>query len=280
MTAREHLQPELFDPGPRLSAEEQDAREHERMGQQVAAFGELSVSVPTSVVPDIQRVGSIRTQHETNRSQGAFNPQLRHERETEMGYSEAPVYGYFSRSPSEDAPYGDTSFHLKSEVKDRTYMMPGDSLNAWSVPDTARASEVAAGREKAPQPIFPVNDSSYEDVPYVEAHILPDERPETVGMGSQGYTSRVPLEDVSRVSICEGGLRFDPEGKRRDESRVRNFQVGGDLEREGIPVEHVLTDIVEQPSLPMEYRDKPSPPTQYGTRKRRVRHQDLGSELG
>lgn len=278
MTAREHLQPELFDPGPRLSAEEQDAREHERMGQQVAAFGELSVSVPTSVVPDIQRVGSIRTQHETNRSQGAFNPPLRQEVEQKMGYSEAPVYGYFSRSPGEDPPYGDTAFHLKSSVKDRTYMYPGDSLNEAGATETENARGVAQGNH--PVPVPERWDASYETTDYVEGHILPDERPETVGMGSQGYTSRIPLEDVARVSIHEGSLRFDPEGKRRDESRVRNFQVGGDLEREGIPVEHVLTDIVEQPSLPMKYHDKPSPPSQHGTRKRRVRHQDLGSELG
>ena len=290
MSAGDHLQPELFDPGPRLSAEEQDRREHERQGQQVAAFGEVAISVPRSVVPDIQRLGSIRTQHETERSQGAFNPQLRHELESAMGYDDAPVYGYLRRSPSEEPPYGGVDFRLKSSVKDRTYMHPGDSLNNYhsnrfapgrdilsdnAAPESARVRDVTAGVEPAPTPQDDIHD--YENLGYVEAHILPDQRPETLGLigPGLGYASRVPLSDVRKASIHEGSLRFDPEGQRRNESRRGNFHVGQDLEREGIPVDHVLTDLTEQPSLPMEYYDGPQPSSKFGTRKRRVRHQDM-----
>ena len=245
------------------------------MGREVATFGEISVSTPRSVVPDIQRLGSIRTQHETGRSQGAFNPGLREDVERQMGYDESPVYGYFQRDPSEEPPYGNVNFHLKSSTKDRTYVHPGDSLNysrSGSYP-TEHAREIISGEVPAPPPPDP--EQSYETTDYIEAHILPDTRPETLGMRAQGYASRVPLEDVSRVSIHEGGLRFDPDGTRRDDDRRMNFQVGGDLAREGIAVDHVLSDIVEQPSLPMEYRDGPQPSSKFGVNKRRVRHQDV-----
>lgn len=275
MSAGDHLQPELFDPGPRLSAGEQDAAEHARMGRQVATFGEVSAGVPRSVVPDIQRLGSIRTQHETGRSQGAFNPELRSKVERDMGYDESPVYGYFQRSLDEEPPYGNVTFHLKSSVKDRTYVHPGDSLNysrSGSYP-TEHAREVISGDAPAPPPPDP--EQSYETTDYIEAHILPDARSETLGMRAEGYTSRVPLEDVSRVSVHEGSLRFDPDGARRDDDRQMNFQVGGDLAREGFVVDHVLSDIVEQPSLPMQYNDGPQPSSKFSVRRRRVPHKNL-----
>lgn len=282
MPANRHLQPELFDPGPRLSAHEQDAREHARMGRQVATFGEVAVSTPRNVVPRIQMDGGIRTQHETARSQGAFNPPLRRQVESEMGYDEAPVYGYFRRSPTEEPPYGNVDFHLKSSVKDRTYMHPGDSLNNFQAaeftgiegPETASTREVIEGSVPAPRP-GGEDESTYEDVDYVEAHILPDARPETLGLAGSNYASRVPLEDVRKVSIHESGMRFDPTGEFRDHARKINFQVGRDLSQAGIPVEHVLTDLTEQRPLPLDFHGDPGPPSIFGTRKRVVRHEDM-----
>ena len=285
MPANRHLQPELFNPGRSLSPGEQDAREHARDGWQVATFGEVAISLPRSVVPHVLRDGGIRTQHETMRSQGAFNPTLRRQVESEMGYDDAPVYGYFQRSPGEEPPYGNAAFHLKSSAKDRTYLHPGDSLNDYqdtqyhggegTGTDNVSVRGVTEGTERAGAPVDPLLD--YADLDYVEAHILPDARQETLGLigPGMGYASRVPLSDVRKVSIHEGSLRFDPEGQRRDESRRMNFHIGQDLEREGIPVEHVLTDLVEQPSLPMEYHDGPQPSAKFGTRKRVVRHADL-----
>lgn len=283
MPANRHLQPELFHPGRSLSPGEQDAREHARDGWQVATFGEVNISTPREVVPHIQRDGSIRTQHETIRSQGAFNPALRRQVESEMGYDEAPVYGYFRRSPTEEPPYGNVNFHLKSSVKDRTYMHPGDSLNDYQEvqydggegtgTDNSSARGVTEGSERAGAPVDPSLD--YADLDYVEAHILPDARSETLGLAGSIYASRVPLEDVRKVSIHEGGMRFDPTGEFRDHGRKVNFQVGRDLSQAGIPVEHVLTDLTEQPSLPMQYNDGPQPSSIFGTRKRVVRHEDM-----
>ena len=204
MSASDHLQPELFDPGPRLSAEEQDRREHARTGRQVATFGEIAVGMPRSSAESVAITGAIMTQHETGDSQGAYNPRLREDVEDQMGYPSLPVYGAIRRSPTEPVHYGSVNFHLKSSVKDRSAMWPGDSLNDASVGpvETAGIQDVAEGYDDAPQPVEPWED--YESTRYVEAHILADhERPETQGAGGCRAGPALGCRPCDRL-----GLRF------------------------------------------------------------------------
>ena len=276
MSAREHLQPRLFDPGPEPLPEDRDRVQQARVGRELANFGEVAISMPPAPAESVAVTGAIMTQYETGDSQGAYSPSLRQEVETAMGYEdEPPVYGYFSRGPNESPPYGRVDFRLKSSVKDRTYMHSGDSLNRYgsskftgdSAPETMDARSVAEGYAE-----LPVDQA---DIEYVEAHILPDHRPETVGMGDGVYPARVPLSDVHRVDIHDRSTRFDPSGEARLAQRSRNFDLGRDLERAGVPVDHVLADLTEQPSLPMQYNDGPQPSAKFGTRKRVVRHEDM-----
>jgi hypothetical protein len=248
----------------------------------VAQFGEVAVSAPREAAQHILNSGSIKTQFETLRSQGAFNPSLRHVAEKGMGYDyEAPVYGYFRRSEGEEAPYGNVDFRLDSSVKQRAAMHPGDSLNDYARGkdlEPQNAGEVARGEADAPEPN---SWSSYEDVDYVEAHIGSDpSRPETVAKAAargDRDAARVPLSDVRSMVIGEGSLRFDLDGSRRNADRPKNFELGRQASKMGISVEHSLTDLVEQPTLPMAYNDGPQPSSEFSTRKRLVRHGDLST---
>lgn len=279
MSAGDHLQPQLFEPGAALSAEEQDRRTHQRMGREVAAFGELAVSAPTEAARSIAATGVIMNQHETKSSGAAYAPGTRAKVERHMGYDDKPVYGAIRRSPSESAHYGRVNFHLKPEVKQRTTMYPGDSLNnaqdrgdlpAGALVDhlPRNVRDVAQGLVPAPLPED--EHESYESESYIEAHVHADPlRPET--QGAKG-AARVPLEDVSRVTIHEGYGSIPS----RDHARPRNRILGEEFASLGLPVDHSLVDTVSQPPLPMEHTDGFRPPGERSQfRRRLVRHEDL-----
>lgn len=294
MSAYDHLNPRLFDPGPRLTAEEQDQRTHQKMGQELAQFGEVQVSLPERAALGIAQTGDIRTQFETQGSEGAYSPSLRADVEIgAMGYAGHPVYGAVSRGPGEPRHYGRAVFHLDSSVKDRSTLFPGDSLNMaqltnfgaeFSQDDVvssapqAKMRDVASGATPA---LVPRDwDSSYEDIGYAEAHIHPG--PSFTGQRGPAYqsdrglhpTSRVPKDQIRRVTLHEDSGRFATE-ESRDARRPDNFAAGQALSDAGMKVDHSLVDFVEQPSLPMQYHDGPQPPSKYGKRRRLVRHEDM-----
>lgn len=294
MSAREHLNPRLFDPGPQLSAEEQDQRTHQRMGQELAQFGEVQVSLPEQAARAIASSGDIRTQFETRQSEGAYSPALRADVEIgSMGYAGHPVYGAVSRGPGEPRHYGRAVFHLDSSVKDRSTLFPGDSLNmaqlsnfgdefgqdaAVSSAPQAKMRDVASGAAPA---LVPRDwESTYEDIGYAEAHIHPG--PSFTGQRGPAYqsdrglhpTSRVPKDQIRRVTLHEDAGRFATE-ESRNSRRPGNFELGAELASAGFAVDHSLVDHVEQPSLPMQYHDGPQPSAQYGKRRRLVRHEDM-----
>lgn len=294
MPANRHLQPELFDPGPRLSAHEQDRREHARQGRELATFGEVQVSMTGRGAAGVARTGDIRTQFETETSEGANNPSWRRDVEEFMGYRDHPVYAAVARGPNEPRHYGDVVFHLDSSVKDRATMFPDDSLNVAgmamfgdraSMEEPIRQASQADMRgisEGTQEPVvFPNWDATHGTTPYVEAHIHAG--PSGTGQRGTAYarpdgdltpTSRVPKDQIRKVTINESGS-YLMNKESRDGRRPRNYEFGRDLTDAGFKVEHSLVDHVEQPALPMDYRDGPYPSVKQGTRRRLVRHEDL-----
>ena len=291
MSARDHLHPQLFDPGPALSAEEQDRRVHSQMGRELATFGEVQVSLPHRRVDDIVRTGDIRTQFETQDSEGAYYPALRQETElVDLGYSGHPVYGAVARGPDEPTHYGDVVFHLDSSVKDRSTMFPSDSLNIvqaqrmgletgmQDLSEVAPAAEMRKVSEGKTDPIVPPYDESYESEPYIEAHIHPGRS----GTGQRGMayagdslepaaTSRVPFDQVRRATIHDANYS----GDLGDIQRQKQFRAGEQLSGAGIPVDHVMVDNLEQPALPMQYHDGPTPSSIFSDRRRLVPHEKM-----
>jgi hypothetical protein len=281
LSPRQFSQPEFPGMPGRLTPDDVKSRANKKVGQTLATFGNMAISTVPEKAFGIARTGDIRTQHETGTSGGIVNPSFRAELEADMGFERYPVYGYLRRG-DENPPYGNVDFQLKPSVKKRSTMVVGDSMNEmledWGTSgevhlDPKPVSEVASGLSEAPLTSFY---DSYDDAHYVETQILSDDRPET--LGSQKST-RVPMADVHRVDIYEDDRAYSRGANRRE-----NFRVGREFHSLGVPVDHVLTDITEQPVLPMDYQvynddwgaflnDPPSPV--FGTRKRRVRHEDL-----
>ncbi len=106
------------------------------------AYGELfnkpiSVAVPEKVLPNIIDDGRFKTQFETGRSRGMFDPEVRAREEAKMfglpldlPPEMRPVYGHIAdRDATHHAMgYGDWNAVLKPEVKDRSTFYFGDSL--------------------------------------------------------------------------------------------------------------------------------------------------------
>jgi Protein of unknown function (DUF3626) len=105
--------------------------------KQVLDPNNSSVVLRTSHLSAILRDGRFRTQFETGRSGGAFNPKLRALRESAWfgrpAVSDAPpIYAAieFHDAPSANADfYGDAAVHLKPDVLDRITVTVGDSLD-------------------------------------------------------------------------------------------------------------------------------------------------------
>lgn len=280
MSAHEHLNPRLFDPGRRLSEDQLDARRNQRTGQELATFGEIVVSAPQPAAASIARSGSLRNQHETGHSMGEFDPDLRRELEEKMDYDTLPVYGALARSEDDHTHYGNLSLHLRSSAKNRAKLYAGDSLNDYwddtgygvgsHVPDTLSIPDVAAGARSPSSP-------TYEEVEYVEAHVLGDpDDPDTMGPSIDGATpARVPLRDVHRAVFHETGFRMPYEDPL--DTRERAVKHGEHLHQAGVRVDHALTDIIEQPNLPMDYGSTPVEP-KVGHRRRLVRHEDMAEQ--
>jgi hypothetical protein len=274
MSAHEHLNPRLFDPGRRLSEDQIDARRNQRTGQELATFGEIAVSAPISATTPIADTGALLTQHETGYSMGEYDPVLREEVENRMEYENSPVYGALAQDSDDHTHYGSLSLHLRSSVKDRATMYPGDSLNdLWdaSEPDfpPPRIADVASGEAAPLAPMTPF-------VPYTEAHVHADpSAPDT--LDPSGRHTRVPLRDIHRAVLHESSALTDEEVAHRNVSRPRQRQMGGALHDAGVPVFHSLSDRVEQPNLPMDYGSTPVEP-KVGNRRRLVRHEDMAEQ--
>lgn len=99
---------------------------------------EVRIRVPESVLGSILADGQVKSQFETDTSQGVLNPATRARAEDLMFYPDAapendqrPIYGYLS-SPNGDESsaqaYGDIVVRLKSDVRARTTITFGDSL--------------------------------------------------------------------------------------------------------------------------------------------------------
>lgn len=109
--------------------------------QDAKADGRMSVRVrvPAKAVPQIIKDGEIKTQHETGRSGGLFDPSTRHAHEEKMfGEPVRPIYGYVhvkgAHEHNEAVQYGEFGVVLKPEALNRSSLTLGDSLNMADPP--------------------------------------------------------------------------------------------------------------------------------------------------
>lgn len=106
--------------------------------QQIIDEGELRIDVGRDTLSQILSDGRVKTQFETGTtSSGNMSPQWRADFERRLfGYpdnldpAKRPIYGYVGEAKNgSQTIYGDTSIVLKEEVRDRTTMFIGDTLD-------------------------------------------------------------------------------------------------------------------------------------------------------
>ena len=106
----------------------------------------INVTVPASVLEKIFADGRLKTQHETNTSMGALNPDTRNIQEVAMfsihpGAKQRPIYGTVRRGLNEDnvvstQQYGAATIVLKNGAEKRTTWTQADSLSHQATAST------------------------------------------------------------------------------------------------------------------------------------------------
>jgi len=182
----------------------------------------VNITVPAPTLEKIFNDGRLKTQHETNTSQGAFNPDLRSIQEVAMfsihpKTKQRPIYGTVRRGTNEDSDelstqYGAATIVLKDGVENRTTWTQADSLghqtaastlipnkrtwdglhNQTVHPKTKDAYFSSERRRRTAELGFPTD---YENWPFIEAQIH----------------GGVSLEDISHIIIDEAWYENNPE---------------------------------------------------------------------
>ena len=182
----------------------------------------VNVTVPAPTLAKIFNDGRLKTQHETNTSQGAYNPDLRAIQEVAMfsihpKAKQRPIYGTVRRGTNEDSDelstqYGAATIVLKDGVENRTTWTQADSLGhqtaastlmpnkrTWDGlhsqtvhPKTQNAYFSGERRLRARELGLPTD---YENWPFIEAQIH----------------GGVTLEDISHIIIDEDWYENNPE---------------------------------------------------------------------
>ena len=179
----------------------------------------VTVTVPASVLEKIFSDGRLKTQLETNTSQGAFNPDLRKMTEFSLfsihpRAKQRPIYGTVRRGTTDEtsratAQYGAATIVLKDGVEQRTTWTQGDSLAHHSTASTLaqnkttwdglynqrlhqRTIDAYFERSNMGSYGFPSNNS---DWPFVEAQIH----------------GGISTDDISHIIIDEQWFDANPE---------------------------------------------------------------------
>lgn len=168
-----------------------------------ATEGRPSINAPENAIEGILRDRRFKSQFETGRSRGTYDPGYRSEEEAKLfGYphdtppEQRPIYGHMADTHNlGPKAYGHTKFVLKPEVTGRTTMTHTDSLGAGVVP--IHHADAAAGNiepEVHAIPADPRWPRDFED-DYIEAQVH----------------GGVGLNDVSHADIAsEPGYGHNP----------------------------------------------------------------------
>lgn len=225
-------------------------RETESLRQELASAFEapLVINIPEFFIPALMETGRYKTQFETGKSGGIFNPGMRSAVEkTQMGVDPTiapdmrPVYGSADQQIAGQGAdvgelYGDTKLHLKDSVKERATLTIGDSLGDGQFPVAYRSDlpvdrVLAATSRWESNPVRrrtalrgaildALNDENLPDEvrQYIqrtpEAFQKQDDFPPAPGayyIESQIH-GQVKLEDIDFVELPEGG---DPDNVER-----------------------------------------------------------------
>jgi len=235
------VQHELFDPNPYYKhnpgpSESQKLAED----QELLRTGRPVVRAPSKAMPGILSKGQFLTQHDTNTTRGAYNPNFRSEWEQDAGFERPPVYGTYQQGGGEavdpDADparqYGEHYFTLSEETRDRARVLHGDSLGSETYPEPV----TDLMEDKDPIPELDVSQYVFH-VPYTETQVEPRE-------GEKG----VPLSDVAsaRIDITPPG-NWDWTEYNHQPAKLGYAR---DLQRQGIPTKVTEETISYQPPLP------------------------------
>jgi len=181
------------------------------------------IATPISVVGNILEDGRLKTQMETNTSQGSFNPDLRKVQELAMfsihpNAKQRPIYGTINRGMDEDvanstSQYGGAKIVLKDSVNARTTWTQADSLSQQTNASTLRPDEVSwdglygqslhprtkqayfMSAEMAIMMMEYGREPDYESWPFIEAQVH----------------GGVSVDDISHIIIDEEWFESNPE---------------------------------------------------------------------
>jgi len=181
------------------------------------------IATPISVVGNILEDGRLKTQMETNTSQGSFNPDLRKVQELAMfsihpNAKQRPIYGTINRGMDEDvanstSQYGGAKIVLKDSVNARTTWTQADSLSQQTNASTLRPDGVSwdglygqslhprtkqayfMSAEMARMMMEYGREPDYESWPFIEAQVH----------------GGVSVDDISHIIIDEEWFESNPE---------------------------------------------------------------------
>lgn len=196
------------------------------------AKSKVSIRVPGTQFNSILSQGRFKSQFETGRSKGLFNPEKRAKAEfdmfglpTNLPVEQRPIYGYLDdagKKPLVDQ-YGDVTIYLKDSVRNRTTWTGDDSL------DWEGMTQWSSGIRKKFGP-SPVNDPHPGSIWWF--HV------EEVKSGSQYYTAETAAKAKSHL--------FDPSTYRK--GFYQEVQIHGGVSVDDIQ-EVLFTSTVDEATL-------------------------------
>lgn len=175
--ARNKVSPEEFE------------REIEEGFRKLIADKELAIQFPSNVMDLFLQDPRFKTQFETNSSGGALNHDYRANAEfyglgapLSLNPKDRPIYGYVNVAPiarKQVSQYGDLTFILKNEVRDRATVTMDDSLYNFDVGQVAGTpinNPNKASWDGQLTSLYQYNKTGdlshiYEEIPYVEVQI-------------------------------------------------------------------------------------------------------------
>jgi len=240
LNERQFEDQQLFDPGP--PGDPNSPENLKKHYQELVSYNPVTVRAPIKAIPGIKGSGEILTQHDVGSSMGFFSPKARGVWEERAGFERSPVYGSVD-IPDEHtgirdraSQYGQASFRMKPEVRDRTRITLGDSLGANVNPPGLR--DVESGREEVVDTTRSHEQRNHPPTrtlspyTYIEAQIEPRE-------GERG----VPLSDVQSVDLTTASSPSTDLG-RDIGKEMREF------ESLGVPASISKNEMRYQPPLP------------------------------
>lgn len=182
----------------------------------------LAIQVPDERFDQLLESGRFKTQFETKSSSAIYRPEYRSAAENkgigtplDLDPTERPIYGYVNvdkeaRVAAEEFNYGTLTFVLKDEVRQRSTLTVGDSLNNFDSNRQAASPAMAPGRE-----------AWDGQVPYLYEYAQ-DKNTKKL-LGEIGY---IEAQIQGQVTLADVATVLDPHGKLTAAQRAQLDALG------------------------------------------------------